>query len=135
MAKQKGSDFLLKLDTTGAGNYTTIGGGQQSRFTIKRDLVDTTNQGSPSKHREALEGASIAEFSASLSGTLDSAAPMPTLESVVRAGTIRNWQIVLPGLGTYTGAFQVTQMQLEGEHSKDMRFDISLENAGLVSFA
>lgn len=135
MAKQKGSDMLLKLDTTGSGNYTTIGGIQTSRFNMRRGDVDVTNQGSSSKHRELLEGASIFSISISGSGVFDSAAPWSTLRSLMMAGTIRNWQIVVPGDATYTGPFQVTQLEMQGPHDKEVTFSISLESGGVISAA
>lgn len=135
MAKQKGSDMLLKLDTTGSGNYVTIGGIQSNRFNMRRGDVDVTNQGSASKHRELLEGASIFSISVSGNGVLDSAAPQSTLRSLMMAGTIRNWQIVVPGDGTYTGLFQITQLEIQGAHDKEVTFSISLESGGVVTVA
>lgn len=134
MAKQKGSDMLLKLDTTGSGNYTTIGGIQGSRSNKRRGDVDVTNQGSPSKHRELLEGAGIFSQSISGNGVLDSAAPLPTLHSVFMAGTIRNWQVIVPGLGTYQGLYQITQFEVQGPHDKEVTYSISLESAGQIAF-
>lgn len=135
MAKQKGSDMLLKLDTTGSGNYTTIGGIQSSRFNMRRGDVDVTNQGSASKHRELLEGASIFSVSVSGNGVLDSAAPWATLRALMMAGTIRNWQIIVPGDATYTGQFQITQLESQGPHDKEVTFSISLESGGVISAA
>lgn len=134
MARQKGSDVLLKLDTTGSSNFVTIGGIQNARVKFDRPLTDVTNQGSPSKHREALEGASIFGMSISGDGVFDSAAPQDSLRSVMMAGTIRNWQIVIPGEGTYSGAFQVTNYERAGPHDKEVGFSLSLESAGAISF-
>lgn len=134
MAKQKGSDMLLKLDTTGSGNYTTIGGIQGQRVNSRRGDAEVTNQGSPSKHRELLEGAGIFSQSISGNGVLDSAAPTPTLHSVFMAGTIRNWQVIVPGLGTYQGLYQITQFEVQGPHDKEATYSISLESAGQITF-
>lgn len=135
MAKQKGSEMLLKVDTTGSGNYQTIAGVQNPRISLRRGDVDVTNQQSNSKHRELLEGASIFSMSVSASGTHDSAAPTSTLHALMMAGTIRNWQLIVPGLGTYTGQFQVTQYEFQGQHDKEVTFSIALESAGLIAFA
>ena len=83
MSKIKGSDMLLQLDTTGSGNYTTIGGIQTSRLSIRRGDTDVTNQSSTGKWRELLEGAGIVAIDVSGSGVLDSAAPWSTLRSVM----------------------------------------------------
>jgi len=135
MARQKGSDVLLKLDTTGAGNYVTIGGIQNARINMDRGDADVTNQGSPSKHRELLEGAGILKMSVSGDGVFDPVAPQDTLRSVMMQGLLRNWQIIVPGEGTYTALFQITKYERGGQHEKEVTFQISLESAGLISFA
>jgi len=135
MAKQKGSDMLLKLDTTGSGNYVTVGGIQTNRFSIRKGEAEVTNQGSPSKFRELLEGAGITAMSISGSGVMDSASPNSLLRQLVMAGTIRNWQVIVPGEGTYTGPFQITQYERNGPHDRHIDFSISLESAGEISFA
>lgn len=135
MAKQKGSDMLLKVDTTGGGNYVTVGGIQSSRFSIRKDAVDVTNQLSTNKMRELLEGAGITQISVSGSGTMDSAAPASTLRSMAMAGTIRNWQVIVPGEGTFQGLFQITQYERNAPHDKDVTFDISLESGGDIAFS
>jgi TP901-1 family phage major tail protein len=134
MAKQKGSDMLLKLDTTGSSNWVVVGGIQNPRIQIRIGEADVTNQGSASKFRELLEGAGIKQVTISGSGTLDTAAPNSTLIALVLAGTIRAWQCIIPGEGTYQGSFQVTQYNRQGQHDRDVEFDITLESAGAISF-
>jgi TP901-1 family phage major tail protein len=135
MARQKGSDVLLKLDTTGAGNYVTVGGIQNARITLDRGDAEVTNQQSPSKHRELLEAAGIFKMSVSGDGVFESAVPQPTLLTVMMQGLHRNWQIIVPGQGTYTGLFMVTKLEFGGPHEKEVTMQISLESAGLISFA
>lgn len=135
MAKQKGSDMLLKLDTTGSLNFVTIGGVQQPRISIRKGDVDVTNQGSASKFRELLEGASITMISISGNGVLDTAAPTPTLAAIALAGTIRTWQAIVPVLGTFQGTFQCTQFELTGPHDKEIGFSFSLESAGVITLS
>lgn len=134
MAKQKGSDVLLKLDTTGSGNYVTIGGIQNARVSMKRGDAEVTNQSSSSKHQELLEGAGIFSMEVSGNGVLDSATPQSTVESVAMAGTIRNWQAVIPGRGTYQGLFQVTSLEFGGQHEKEVTISIALKSAGVITF-
>lgn len=134
MAKQKGSDMLLKLDTTGSGNFVTIGGIQNARMALRSGDAEVTNQGSPNKFRELLEGAGIKALTVSGSGTFDHAAPQSTVRSVAFAGTHREWQIIVPGEGTYEGLFQITQYERVGEHTRDVTFDITLESAGDITF-
>lgn len=135
MSKIKGSDMLLQMDTTGSGNYVTIGGIQGQRLSGRNPAVDVSNQGSSNKHRELLANAGIREMTVSGNGVLDTAAPTSTLMSVWEAGTIRNWKIYVPGVGTWTGAFQISQLEVNGAHDKEVTFSITLESAGSWTFA
>lgn len=135
MAKQKGSDMLLKIDTTGSLNFMTIGGVQNPRIAIRKGDVDVTNQGSPSKFRELLEGAGITQISISGSGVLDTSSPTPTHVSVTLAGTIRTWQAIVPVLGTFQGYFQCTQFELTGKHDGEISFSFTLENSGVITLS
>lgn len=133
MARQKGSDMLLKVDTTGSLNFVTIGGGQNLSHRIGKPITDVSNQGSASKHREGLEGASITEFSVSGDGVFTSDAPASTVAALALAGTHRNWQVIVPGEGTYQGLFQITTYERRGKHDAEVTFTIALESVGLIS--
>ncbi|MBP0573871.1 hypothetical protein J8J40_23750, partial [Mycobacterium tuberculosis] len=50
------------------------------------------------------------------------------------ADLIRSWQVILPGLGTLTGPFQITGLDYAGDHDGEVTFEIALESAGLLSF-
>jgi len=50
------------------------------------------------------------------------------------AGTIRNWQLILPEFGTIAGPFQITALEFSGDHAGEVTFNISLESAGEVTF-
>jgi TP901-1 family phage major tail protein len=133
MAKQKGSDTLLQVDTTGSGNYVTMGGIQNARVTFKRDGVDVTNQGSTNKHREMLAGAAILQMSVSGDGVWDSAAPQDTIKGLIISDTHRNWKVIIPGDATYTAAFAITSWERGAAHDKEVTFSIALENAGAIT--
>ena len=135
MSKIKGSDMLLQLDTTGSGNYTTIGGIQGQRLSGRNPVVDVSNQGSANKQREGLAGAAMREMTVTGNGVLDTAAPTSTLMSLWEAGSFRNWKIVIPGIGTYTGSFQISQLEINGPHDKEVTFSITLESVGSWTFA
>lgn len=133
MAKQKGSDFLLKCDLAGNATFVTIAGIQNGRIRMGRDLTDVTNQGSTSKHREGLEGASIYQQSVSGDGVLDSGATLTALEALMRAGTIREWQVIVPGVGTYEGLYAITSLEFSGAHQREVTMTIALESAGVIT--
>lgn len=136
MAYQKGSDFLLKIDTapTGGPTFTTVAAMQTKEIQVSTELVDVTNQDSSGKWREALEGAGIKKVSVSGRGVFsDSAAEGAVVTSCVNA-TIKQYQVIVPGLGTFQGLFQVTQCSLSGAHDKEVQYDVRLESAGAITY-
>jgi TP901-1 family phage major tail protein len=136
MAYQKGSDMLLKLDTasTGGPTFTTVAALQTKEISISTDQVDVTNQDSAGKWRELLAGAGITKASVSGSGVFNDTASEGAVLTSLLNGTIKQWQIIVPGLGTFQGLFQVTQCQYQAPHDKEVKYDIKLESAGQITF-
>lgn len=133
MTAQKGIDALLKVDTTGAGAFSTLGGGQQNSFAINNEAVDITSQDDTDRWRQLLPGAGVRSVSAGLSQAVfkDSAAETTAL-TYAMADTHRDWQYIVPGLGTFQGPFKV---DIEyGGGGSEMTYSVSLESAGTITF-
>lgn len=136
MAGQKGSDMLLKMDTAASGGptFTTIAGLQTKQFSISSDTVDVTNADSSSKFRELLAGAGIKRSSVSGRGVFTSGTAEDAVRTSLLAGTIKLWQVVVPGDGTFEGLFQITEMEYSGAHDGEVQYDLRLESAGAITF-
>ena len=59
MTAQKGKDLLLKVDSDGAGSFTTVAGLRARNLAFNAASVDITDQESTGRWRELLEGAGI----------------------------------------------------------------------------
>ena len=57
MAAQKGKDLLLKVDSDGAGTFTTVAGLRSRAIAFNAEQVDVTHQESAGQWRELLAGA------------------------------------------------------------------------------
>ena len=68
MAAQKGKDLLLKVDSTGAGVYTTVAGLRTKSLAINAETVDITHSESAGQWRELLAGAGAKSARVSGSG-------------------------------------------------------------------
>lgn len=136
MAYQKGSDMLLKLDTATSGGptFTTVAAMQTKEISVATEMVEVTNQDSSGKWRELLEGAGIKKISMSGRGVFSDSSAENTVLTLLLANTIKNWQCVVPGLGTFQGLFQITQAQYTGPHDKEVAYDFRLESAGAITF-
>lgn len=137
MAYQKGSEMLLKIDTavSGGPTYTTVAALQTKEIQISADAVDVTNQDSANKWRELLAGAGIRKASISGRGVFNDSAAENAVLTAHLAGTIKSWQVVVPGLGSFSGLFQITQCSYSAPHDKEVQYDIRLESAGEITFA
>lgn len=136
MAKQKGSDMLLKMDTASSGGptFTTIAGVQNKSISISTDTVDVTSADSTNKWREMLAGAGIRKLTATGRGVFDGSAAEKAVRATLFAGTIKQWQVIVPGDGTYQGLMQVTQLEYAGEHSGEVSYNFRLESAGEITY-
>ena len=135
MAAQKGKDLLLKVDSDGFGNFSTVAGLRSRTLAFNAETVDVTHAESAGQWRELLEGAGVKTARVTGAGIFKDAASDETVRGLFFNGTIRAWQIVVPDFGTVTGAMQVTSLELTGRHDGEVTFEVALESAGELVFA
>lgn len=134
MAAQRGKDLLLKVDDSGAGNFTTVAGLRARGLAFNAASVDITHAESANEWRELLAGAGVKTARLTGSGLFKDAASDETVRDYFFNGLIRDWQIVIPDFGTVEGAFQITALEYAGGHDSEVTFEIALESAGALSF-
>ena len=132
MVAQKGRDLLLKIEN-GAG-FATVAGLRSKRLSFNAQLVDVTDAESAGRWRELLGGAGVQRAAVSGSGIFKDQASDALVRSVFFAGTIADWQIVIPDFGTVSGPFQVAALDYSGAHDGEVLFEIGLESAGALTF-
>lgn len=134
MSAQKGRDLLLKIGD-GVGNFTTIAGLRTRRLALNADTIDVTDAESTGRWRELLGGAGVRRASISGSGIFKDQASDALLRQVFFDGQLREFQMIIPGLGVLTGPFQISNLDYRGEYAAEVTFDISLDSAGALTFA
>lgn len=134
MTAQKGKDLLLKVDSDGGGTFVTVAGLRARTLAFNAATVDATDQESAGRWRELLEGAGLKTARVSGSGIFKDAASDETLRQYFFAGTVRDWQVIVPDFGTIEGPFQVTALEYAGEHDGELGYEIALESAGALAF-
>jgi TP901-1 family phage major tail protein len=135
MSAQKGKDLLLKVDSDGAGTFTTVAGLRSRSLAFNTETVDITHAESAGRWRELLSGAGAKHARVTGSGIFKDAASDALIRDYFFNGTIRAWQIVIPDFGTVEGLFQITSLELTGRHDAEVAFDLSLDSAGELTFA
>lgn len=134
MSAQKGRDLLLKIDSTGGGVFTTIGGLRTRSLSFENESVDITHADSSGQWRELLAGAGVKRARLSGAGVFKDDAADATLRQVLFDGIIRAWRVIIPDFGTIEGAFQITSLEYSGTHQSELTFELALESAGALIF-
>ena len=135
MTAQRGRDLLLKIDSTGTGNYVTVAGLRTHTLTFNSASVDSSAQDSAGAWRELLAGAGLKSAQIKGAGIFKDSASDIAIRGYFFNDTIVNWQIVIPNFGTVTGPFQITSLDYAGKFDSEITFDLSLGSAGQLSFA
>lgn len=134
MGAQRGRDLLLKIDATGAGSFQTVAGLRSNAVSFNAGTIDATNQDSSGQWRELLAGGGIRSAAIRGSGIFKDAASDAVIRACFFAGTIREWQVILPDFGTLRGPFQIAGLEFNGRHDGEVSFELALESAGEISF-
>ena len=135
MTAQKGKDLLLKVDSDGEGGFATVAGLRARSLAFNAATVDITDQESAGRWRELLQGAGIKTARITGSGIFKDASTDETVRQYFFNGTVRDWQVIVPELGTVEGPFQIASLEYAGQHDGEVSFDMGLESAGALSFA
>lgn len=131
MAAQKGKDLLLKIHDGTV--YQIVGGFKSNDLTINGEAVDVTTKDNVG-FKELLEGAGVRSLSASGDGVFMNDATFAIAHGHVLAGTHPDCEITVPGLGTYTGKFAISSLQMSGGFEGEITYTISLDSAGAITF-
>jgi TP901-1 family phage major tail protein len=134
MSAQSGKDMLLKLDQTGSGSFLTVAGLRTRSLAFNAASIDITDAESAGRWRELLAGGGIKRAAVSGAGIFKDQASDAQIRTLFFAGTIRNWQLILPDFGTIAGPFQITSLQFSADHAGEVTFELSLESAGELTF-
>lgn len=133
MAAQKGKDLLLKI--LDGSSYVTVAGLRSRRIAFNAQAVDATNADSTGRWRELLAGAGLKRASITGAGVFKDAASDALVRASFFDGTLKTWQVLIPDFGTVTGPFQITALEMGGDHDREVTFDLTLESAGELAFA
>lgn len=134
MAAQNGKDLLIKLDLTGGGQFTTIAGLRATRISFNAETVDVTSLESQGGWRELLGGAGVRSASVSGSGVFVDSATDDRARQIFFAGTVEQFQVIIPDFGIVEGPFQITSIEYAGSYNGEATYELSLASAGALNF-
>ncbi|RJG44917.1 phage tail tube protein [Mesorhizobium sp. DCY119] len=139
MAQQKGRTLLIQIGdgaTPGPEVFSNLCGIKTRSYNLSTTSVDTTipncvDPGGPVQ-RTSEPGISSRAFSGS--GAFVSSAVSTAFIEHVNNSEVFNAKVIVPGVGTYTGAWFVTDFEFTGETEGNMEFSASFEAAGVLTF-
>lgn len=132
MPAQKGKDLVLKIhDGT---DFVTVAGLRSRRLSFNAQSVDTTHAESAGRWRELLEGAGVKRAALSGRGIFKDEASDALMRQAFFDGAIKTFRVEIPDFGRIEGSFQISHLELSGEHDGEVAYELALESAGAVAF-
>jgi TP901-1 family phage major tail protein len=137
MAAQRGSKLLIKRgDGADPEVFTTVGALQSSTWSINGNPIDVTTADDVDTNGEIWQTFITGPKSGTISGNGIGKAfePIQSLYDDFATGVIRNMEIVVPNVGTWTAAFVITDMTFEGPYDGASGFSLTLQLSGAPVF-
>lgn len=137
MPARRGSELVIRRGDGGSPEtFTAIGALQNSNWSINGNPIDVTTADDVDVNGEIWQTFITGPKSGSVSGNGIGKAlqPLQNLYTDFANGVIRNMQIVVPNLGTFTAAFVITQMEFTGPYDGVQGFNITLQLSGAPVF-
>ncbi len=134
MAAYAGKLLLIKKNTgtTGSPTWTTVTGMQTKNLQINNTLVEITND--QSSNIEYLSGAGVTDFQATGEGVWKDDSVNKSFISDAISRTEDEYQVVVPGLGTFQGTMLAETTELSGTTKAETRWSFTLRATGTITF-
>lgn len=129
----RGDAIVIKKGTSSAG--TAIAAGRTKSISLNSETVDVTTADDTNKWRQLLAGAGIKTMSVTMSGVIKDVATHDQMVDDQIAQTVDAYGIVVGTLGTFDGNFQLTSIELNGDHNGEAQYTITLESGGDITYA
>ena len=84
--------------------------------------------------RELIATAGVKSMEIAVSGVFIDDTYINQVIAYAKDCTIRNWQWIHTAIGTFQGAFQVTDFELGAEYNGAVTFSFTLQSAGEITF-
>lgn len=135
MTAQRGKDMLVKIGDGGSPeSFSTVAGLRTRTISLNAREVDATHSES-NGWRELLGDAGVRQCSVSGAGVFLNDAAAGAIRAAFFSGAVRNFQLVIPGMGAFEGPFLIANLDYAGEHDGEASVSIALASAGVVTFA
>lgn len=135
--QRKGRTLLIQIgDDASPEVFTNLCGIKTRSFNLSTSEVDTTVPSciDPDGPVQKTAEPGIASRTFSGSGAFVKGASSALLIEHVNASSVFNAKVIVPGIGTYTGAWFVTDFEFTGETEGNMEFSATFTAADVLAF-
>lgn len=137
MAQQTGRLLLIKMGDGGTPEvFTAVCGFKARSFSLSNNEVDTTvpDCNDPGGVVQKTSVAGISDRTFSGSGLFDNDAVGKAVADAARLGSINNYQVIVPGYGSFLGPYVITDFQWSGDMEGNMEFQATFKPSGALAF-
>jgi len=132
MGAQYGRDVLIKMDVD--GTFTTLAGAKSAQLKLSDANANVSSADSPGAWQELLMGAGMMALMVSGSGVIKSSAVEKRLLSNKLNRVAPDFQMIVPGVGTFQGAFAIGDLQYDGNFDGEATYSFSFDSAEELAF-
>lgn len=138
MAAKRGSTLLIKRGdgATPTEAFTTVGALRNGNITFDGNPIDVTTADDVDGNNEIWSSfiTGVKSLSISGDGVAKAIEPIQSIYEDFAQGTIGNYEIVVPFVGTWTVPFVITNISFEGPYDGALTFSLSAQSAGAPTF-
>ena len=135
MAANCGKSFLVRVkNDAGTPAFVPLAGLRTKSLSFNREIVDVTSSDSVLQFREILPNCGVRSMSVSGAGVSTDKASAVVIQDAAFDGSLRDCEIVVPGLGLFVGKFAIPTFNHAGEYNGEMKYEMSLESSGDITF-
>ena len=139
MAQQLGRTLLIQIGdgaSPGPEVFTNLCGLKTRSFNLSASEIDTTIPSctNPGEEVQKTSRPGMVNRTFSGSGAFVSSAAMTAFMDKVINATVFNAKILVPGLGTFTGPFFVTDFEFSGDMENNMEFSATFVPGDALTF-
>lgn len=137
MVAKRGSGVTISRgDAASPEVFTKIGDVQNATLTINGSPIDITTGDDVDGNGEIWQAfiTGPKNLSVSASGITNAFLPMQTVYNDFAIGGIKNYEIVVPNIGTWTVAMIVGDMDFPGPYDGPSEFNLTLQANGAPAF-
>lgn len=137
MAKQRGREMLLRVGTTAGGTttYETVASLNSKSFVVNNLAIDLSLPPASSGAGWRQTETGLTSVSLSADGFADESTAEHRLMNLSLNGDGReNFEIFVPGLGTFNGLFRIISIEHAGATEAGVTFSIVMESADTITY-